>query len=511
MFQVPCRPETQKRRTSGLSSKNSSELVAIPFQSLDLTPGAGNLLDEFYWEVLSPWRGESWILNTGPAPRSGAAGSTLSSILEVNPHPKYFLTRKACAGIIRRSSERGKPLPPALQKALELQSGISHNNSPDNVNENDRGEANEAEGTIAFAANQRDEVRDLHNVAGALGAQPGMKQQTFIASGVVSKGNGECFLSEGVHTALSAGDGQAVQGYPCIMTAGFLGDSGSTAKGIGYQEECSPTLKAAEKGPSVICLNDQGGQFMSCSVDITGTLRAQMNQHQPLILESNQEHATVRTDGITPTLPASMGMGDGYVPMVYENHGIDSRYTGPHKVSPTISARCGTGGNNVPLVGENPGVFCIMGNAIDREPHNGGNGIGYQEDIAYTVTTSDRHAIYSRQRTDVFQENNVVSTESARQHKDATDLVMQPDRSGQINLIRRLTPLECERLQGFPDGWTNIPSASDSARYKALGNSVAIPCVEFVMQGVSRILKTENEKRRRRRLLRLEDSLLIAA
>ena len=48
---------------------------------------------------------------------------------------------------------------------------------------------------ISFAANQRDEVRDLHAVAGALGAQPGMKQQTFVASGVVTKGNGDCFLS----------------------------------------------------------------------------------------------------------------------------------------------------------------------------------------------------------------------------------------------------------------------------------------------------------------------------
>ena len=48
-------------------------------------------------------------------------------------------------------------------------------------------------------------------------------------------------------------------------------------------------------------------------------------------------------------------------------------------------------------------------------------------------------------------------------------------------LIRRLTPLECERLQGFPDGWTDLPGASDSARYRALGNSVAIPCVEFVL------------------------------
>ena len=52
-------------------------------------------------------------------------------------------------------------------------------------------------------------------------------------------------------------------------------------------------------------------------------------------------------------------------------------------------------------------------------------------------------------------------------------------------LIRRLTPLECERLQGFPDGWTDLPGASDSARYKALGNSVAIPCVEHVLRGIA--------------------------
>lgn len=56
-------------------------------------------------------------------------------------------------------------------------------------------------------------------------------------------------------------------------------------------------------------------------------------------------------------------------------------------------------------------------------------------------------------------------------------------------LIRRLTPLECERLQGFPDGWTDIPDASDSARYKALGNSVAIPCVEFIMGRIAAVLR----------------------
>lgn len=192
-----------KGRISGSSSKNSSELVSIPFMSLDLTPGAGNLLDEFYWEILSPWRGGSSIVNTGPAPPSGAAGSILWSILEEKPHPKYYLTRKACLGIIRRASERGKPLPEQLQIALEIQAGIRKEEG-----------GLKPEEPVTFTANQRDEVRDLHDVAGALAAQPGMKQQTFVA-------------------------------------AGFCAESSKNARWIGYQEECAPTLKAVEKGPTV--------------------------------------------------------------------------------------------------------------------------------------------------------------------------------------------------------------------------------------------------------------------
>ena len=82
---------------------------------------------------------------------------------------------------------------------------------------------------------------------------------------------------------------------------------------------------------------------MECSENVSGTLRAQEHGHQPL---------------------------------VYENHGIDSRYTGPHKVAPTMSARYGTGGNNIPLVEQNAGAICIAGNIVDRQPENGGNGLG---------------------------------------------------------------------------------------------------------------------------------------
>ena len=99
----------------------------------------------------------------------------------------------------------------------------------------------------------------------------------------------------------------------------------------------------------------------------------------------------------------------------------------------------------------------------------------------------DRHAVYSRQRMDDFRHNDVASTQSARQYKDATDLICQQAEAC-AHLISRLTPLECERLQGFPDGWTDIPGASDSARYKALGNSVAIPCVEFIMSRIAAAL-----------------------
>ena len=122
-------------------------------------------------------------------------------------------------------------------------------------------------------------------------------------------------------------------------------------------------------------------------------------------------------------------------------------------------------------------------NTISQQKNDG------QSDFLGITQSSglDRHAVYSRQRVDDFRHNDVASTQSARQYKDATDLICQQAEAC-AHLIRRLTPLECERLQGFPDGWTDIPGASDSARYKALGNSVAIPCVEFIMSRIAAAL-----------------------
>ena len=373
----------------------------------------------------------------------------------------------------------------------------------------------------AFAANQRDEVRDLHDIAGALGAQPGMKQQTFIAENCLTPWDTQqerIFLPDGVAPTMSGADGGGGRNPAGLLyTAGFCAGASHTAGGIGYTEDGAPTLKASESGtnmvPSILCLNDQGGKRMDLSEGVSGSLRSQEKGHQPLVLASQQGGAELG-EGICPTITSAAGTSGNNQPVLFENHGIDARYTGPHPVAPTMSARYGTGGNNVPLIGqEEPVTYCIVGNVIDRQPQNGGNGKGYQEDLAYTLTAMDKHAVYSRQRVDAFRDDDVASTESARQYKDATDLVMQEtvgaltesDYKGpnnqyvaqdkciveEVQLIRRLTPLECERLQGFPDGWTDIHGASDSARYKALGNSVAIPCVEFIMAGIARALGDE--------------------
>lgn len=350
-------------------------------------------------------------------------------------------------GILRRAFERGKALPKKLERALKIQAGLA---LPDgqitdidayHINQRDEGfdgyngdltgvvaatlgvncgMSTGRNGVIAFAANQRDEVRDLHDVAGALNTQPGIKQQTFVA--------------------------------------GFSAGAGASAGSIGYHESVAPTLKAGTSGncmPSVLCINDQGGQIMEISKGMTGTLRAQEHGHQPL---------------------------------VYENHGIDSRYRQMAEVAPTMSARYGTGGNNVPLVEQEP-VICITGNAIDRQPQNGGNGMGYQNDLAYTLTVADRHAVVGPYQETIGAlcsgDANGTGSQYVSQDKCVIDGVYhKPQR-----LIRRLTPLECERLQGFPDGWTEIPGASDSARYKALGNSVAIPCVDFVMHCLVQVVQ----------------------
>lgn len=379
-----------------------------------------------------------------------------------------------------------------------------------------------------------------------------------------------------------------------------------------------------ETGTSSVILNDQGGNRMDITEDVTCTLRAEAH-HPPCVMDA----------------------------AVFDNHGRDTRFTGPIDVAPTISATYGTGGNNQPfVVGDTPktlkircgcegggkgaliqnnksatlscnndqtlfvpkaygicskdsnamkssnpnsGVYeadisrtidgnggnptcnqggiaivesyALQGSMIGRKDKNGPQGDGINENISFTLNTVDKHAVvfaidresyncgqnyarnlgitedgisstlnaqgpsavatptYSSSKASFFTtaEEELANTLVATDYKDPP---LINDTDGTLYTVRRLTPTECARLQGFPDWWcsdlaTENPTMddlrtwyeifethrkvtgnsskaktlkqiskwlknphSDSAEYKMWGNGVALPCVYFVLSGI---------------------------
>ena len=147
-------------------------------------------------------------------------------------------------------------------------------------------------------------------------------------------------------------------------------------------------------------------------------------------------------------------------------------------IVPTLNARMGTGGNQVPVVH----AYCIAGNTIDRKIENGGNGKGVLAETAYTLNTVDRHAvaeIYGAKSYSEYERGKVATLRASggAYGGDSENLALS------YSIVRRLTPTECERLQGLDDGYTD--GGSDTARYKALGNGMAQPCATYIIKRIA--------------------------
>ena len=155
-------------------------------------------------------------------------------------------------------------------------------------------------------------------------------------------------------------------------------------------------------------------------------------------------------------------------------------------IVPTLNARMGTGGNQVPVVH----AYCIAGNTIDRKIENGGNGKGVLEETSYTLNTIDRHAvaqIYGAKSYSEYEAGKVATLRASGGAYGGGSENLELSYS----IMRRLTPTECERLQGLTDGYTE--GGSDTARYKALGNGMAQPCADYVIRRIVEV--SENAKR----------------
>lgn len=209
-----------------------------------------------------------------------------------------------------------------------------------------------------------------------------------------------------------------------------------------------------------------------------------------LVLESNQNHATVKDTEICNALPAAMGMGGGYVPMIVAQRRFSNVIVNDTDISPTLEAGAGEGGNNLPMLvdtlvfdesqitspvnGNKPGwndpchTLSIEAGRADVIIQEKETAMQEMENPAYSTTTGN------------YMSSGVEQTSSllARDYKD-------PAIVGKSNsVVRRLTPDECASLQGFPRDWCNIGDwvdskgklhkDSDSPKYKAYGNSIAV-------------------------------------
>ena len=400
------------------------------------------------------------------------------------------------------------------------------------------------------------------------------------------------------------------------------GMSGYTPQGFRSWQgaACNPKKSTGTAGR--ICLNDQGGNRMDVTEDVTCTLRAE-SHHPPCVIESagfcTEHSAKARGIGYEEETAPTLRAGTVPAAIMFENHSQDTRYRQLEDVAPTVSSTYGTGGNNQPFVLENPkcydvrftsegtknarqncyetetartidtggnapdsnqggvavvygicskdsnsmksdnphsgfyeaetartldanggnpscnqggmAVVALQGSMIGRKDKNGPQGSGINEDVSFTLNATDHHAVAhpvyctSKNSHHTIAEKELANTLVATDYKDPP-CVAKEQTSEPHYIVRRLTPTECARLQGFPDWWcadlgTENPTEddlvfwrkifethrrimgtsskpkpdkqiikwlknphSDSAEYKMWGNGIFLGNAYFVLSGI---------------------------
>lgn len=379
---VPTEEKTSEPCWKNLPAWNNQTL-----QFLDLRVGGANGAKlEQSPETDGLWLGDSLMLNIGESPKEESV-SLLSQILEVNAPQKYYLSARACQGILTRASRRGKPLPEVLRQAL------------------------------------------LDVIGGG-------------------------------------------KSYTLKIRSGCAGG------GKGAQTELSATLSTLQDQTlfqPIPVLNDQGGSVMDVSYNVTGTLRAQEHGHQPIVFDA-------RGNGDGKIVPTITGDHENritdYTAIAIEcktfNEQSFSHYKESDKCS-TLKAKAGNIGN---------GSECLIAEKHDSSKADGVQTKPFCAGFSYKIGAKAMGIGYEIEK---------AGTLSAERHDSA---VLEKTIRW---IVRRLTPVECERLQGYPDGYTDIGDwidskgkkhkYADSPRYKALGNSIALPQWFWLVQKMRPYLK----------------------
>lgn len=293
--------------------------------------------------------------------------------------------------------------------------------------------------------------------------------------------------------------------------SGDIAESGASGEGFAETAEAGASYAVRIRGGC-----DGGGKGALVQTEKSGTLGTG-NDQTIFCMATQQGGAELRTDDRAPTLTVAAGMSGNNQPVVCAGFKLgnseQARSIGyQEELSPTLNAECG---------GNKPAVMCLN--------DQGGNVMGVSHDVSGTLRAQEHghqpsvldmsHAcdvirdcgeiapsLQARMGTGgnqvplTYQMNGfgdyraaeVASSCKQRDFKDGTDLAITH------MVVRRLTPMECERLQGFPDHWTDIGEwidekgkkhkDADSPRYKALGNSIALPFWDWMLRRMARYL-----------------------
>lgn len=445
---------------------------------LDLRGGADGAKPEQSQELDGALFGDRSMLNIGEFPNVESE-SLLSQILEANAPLKYYLSERACQGILTRASRRGKKLPDLLQTALlEM------------IEWWQRGGRNAA-------------------------------YTLKIRSGCAGGGKGALVQTEKTGTLQDQTLFQLIQ-EPTYCISGNTVDRATNQNGTGVRENGGFTVNTVDRHAVAYKVqvlndqgggkNDQGGGKMDASYDVVGTLRANAKGHDPIVLDALPFDTTQLT---SPQNGSNPHWGDPCHPLAASAHTpsavvkvFDARESGDGQIVPTITGDHESRITDYTAIAVDLYNGAVTGNTAaaitcrSTAPNSGPKVIE-----SYGIGNGQAHSSVTKEKSgtlDTMHDAQAVAIEHAgcltpwdvQSRRIFSEYGKWPALySGEGGghgyvftlrwIVRRLTPMECERLQGYPDGWTDIGEwtdtkgkkhkAADSPRYKALGNSIALP------------------------------------
>lgn len=344
--------------------------------------------------------------------------------------------------------------------------------------------------------------------------------------------------------------------YTMVVRSGCAVDANgkSAGKGALIQTERASTLNTVQdqylfqpvKGGATTAVGfDAYNQAVTGDVSMAMTARSSDAHHVPVVVtdkpvysvENHPADSRVNLDesGKVQTLTSRMGTGGGNVPMVMEAIGLDRASFNQGK-NAQFDFSITEDGTEPTLTARGPGAvcYCLQDKAIGRKESNSCHGLGVSEETSYTITGVDRHAVAywdGGQTVGTLTANNAGGNQRMPDKENFNAVIeSRPNRY----IVRRLTPTECARLQGFPDKWghpnhkdtftkeeyefwldvRNTHAAingkatkqytkdqmltwynklhNDGAEYKMWGNGIALPTALYVLQGIADVKEADN-------------------